>query len=522
MQITFRRAIGYALLAGGVAVLGLPSGPTPVALMLGLLFLILLLRPFSPRQGAWLGFFFGLSHFSLGFSWLLTSLHQYGGIPWLGSVLILVGFAALMALYPALFGALLNPLSPRPWLLPLAAPALWVVTEWLRAHLFSGFAWNLVGYGWERWSTFVQIADVGGVFLLSWLMVLPAAVGAACWLERATGRSVWLRSAAGLILLLGALHGYGEWRLTTLQNKPQAEQPPSIRVAIVQGNIPQQLKWATDQQKNTVERYLQLSRTLALPVDLVVWPETAMAFFFRSNPDYLDQISQLSRELAAPILTGTPTIDRDSEEEPWRYYNSMVLLDESGSLDQRYDKHHLVPFGEFIPLRAWLPAHISKFTAGTEDFSSGPGPVPLPWHKGEIGPLICYEAIFPDEVRQLANTGVRWLINITNDGWFGDSAKPQHLAMVRLRAVENRLPMIRSANTGISAVFDASGQELGRIPPDQAGTVTVTVPPGSGESLYRQWGDLWIGGWLSLLLLSGWLGRRIPATGGRPTAAPHP
>ena len=125
-------------------------------------------------------------------------------------------------------------------------------------------------------------------------------------------------------------------------------------------------------------------------------------------------------------------------------------------------------------------------------------------------------------LRTLAATGVHWLVNITNDAWFGDSAKPQHLAMVRLRAVENRLPMIRSANTGISAVFDASGQELGRIPPDQAGTVTVTVPPGSGESLYRQWGDLWIGGWLSLLLLSGWLGRRIPAAGGRPTAAPHP
>ncbi|MEO5339382.1 MAG: apolipoprotein N-acyltransferase [Magnetococcus sp. MYC-9] len=504
--MTFHKAAGYALLAGGIAVLGLPSGPSPIALMVGLMLLITLLPRFSARQGAWLGFFFGLSHFSLGFSWLLTSLHTHGGIPWLGSLLMLLGLAACMALYPALFGALLARLAPRPWLLPLAAPALWVITEWLRAHLLGGFAWNLVGYGWDRWAPFLQIADLGGIFLLSWLMVLPASVGAALWLRRPP-TAPFFAACSGVALVLGLVFWYGEERLATLQRSQQQDNRPPIRVAVVQGNIPQQLKWATAQQKETLERYLQLSRALPKPLDLVVWPETAMSFFFRSNPDFLAQISQLSRELAAPVLTGTPSIDRESEEDGWRYYNSMVMLDESGSLDQRYDKHHLVPFGEFIPLRGLVPAKFSKFTDGTEDFSGGPGPVPLTWNKGDIGPLICYEAIFPDEVRQLAATGVQWLINITNDAWFGDTAKPQHLAMVRLRAVENRLPMIRSANTGISAVFDDTGRELDRLPPDQAGGLVVTLPHGSGQSFYRDHGDLWLGIWLALALASAWLGR---------------
>ncbi|MBF0400357.1 MAG: apolipoprotein N-acyltransferase [Magnetococcales bacterium] len=507
--MNFRNAIGYALLAGGVAVLGLPSGPTPVALMAGLLVLIRLICQFPPRQGAWLGFYFGLSYFSLGFSWLLTSLHQFGDIPFVGSLLMLLLFSAAMALYPALFGALLARLAPRPMLLPLVAPALWVLTEWLRSRLFGGFAWNLVGYGWDRWIEFLQIADLGGVFLLSWLMVLPAAVGAALWLRPSTKREVGIACGA-IALLMTLVLAYGDWRITTLADRQEREKPPTIRVAIVQGNIPQQLKWATNQQKSTLDRYLELSRSLSLPVDLVVWPETAMPFFFRSHPDYLAQISQLSREIAAPILTGAPMVDREEENEPWRYYNSMLMLDETGSLEQRYDKYHLVPFGEYIPLRAFVPATFSKFTAGTEDFSSGPGPLPLSWNKGDIGPLICYEAIFPDEVRALADTGVRWLINITNDAWFGDSAKPQHLAMVRLRGIENRLPMVRSANTGISAVFDEIGQELARIAPDQAGAVVVALHQGSGQSFYRSYGDLWLGIWFGLLGIAGILEKKLP------------
>ncbi|MBF0183986.1 MAG: apolipoprotein N-acyltransferase [Magnetococcales bacterium] len=495
-----------ALLAGGVSALAFPSDLSPLLITTAFCLLFILLANQSARQGAWLAFLFAIGHFSIGFSWLLTSLHQFGGIAYPLAVVMLILLAAVMALYPALFAALLPTLAARPALLPLAAPALWVVCEWLRGHLFTGFAWNLLGYGWNGWESVLQVADLGGIYLLSWLMLLPAALLASLWLRRPTVARC-AAELATLALLFLLLSGYGHWRLAGSASTDQAL-TSTIRVAIVQGNIPQQLKWAANQQQETLEHYLKLSLAIPRPIDLVVWPETAMPFFFRAKPDHLQRISQTSREIKAPILTGAPSVDRAGEDEPWRYYNSMLLLDEHGSLDQRYDKHHLVPFGEFIPFRQLVPGTFRKFTEGTEDFSSGPGPVPLPWYKGDLGPLICYEAIFTDEVRTLAATGVQWLVNITNDGWFGDSAKPQHLAMVRLRAIENRLPMIRAANTGISAVFDAWGRELGRIAAEQTDTLVVTLPAGHGNSFYTRYGGLWLAVWMVLLLIAYGLSRQ--------------
>ena len=503
-------AAWYALFAGGLAVLGLPSGPTPLALIAGLMIFIRLLPSLSSRRGAWLGFLFGLSYFSFGFSWLLTSLHVYGGISLPLALAMLLGLSAIMALYPALFGALLPrliPDDPDPirqkrhyWLLPLAAPALWTLTEWLRSHVLGGFAWNLVGYGWERWLPMIQVADFGGVFFLSWLLVFSASILAVLWLRGACWReSMIVCTMLGTVLALVYL--YGLWRVQDLTSHPETDIAP-IQVAVVQGNIPQQLKWSMDHRDKTVAHYIALSQNIPKHLDLVVWPETAMAFFLQASPEHLRQISTLSETIDAPILTGVPRIDR-AEDGHYLYFNSVVLLDKTGSFAHRYDKHHLVPFGEFIPFRAFVPSSFKKFTEGTEDFSTGPGPIALPWSKGAIGPLICYEAIFPDEVRMLVSTGARWLVNVTNDGWFGESAKPQHLAMVRLRSIENRLPLIRAANTGISAVFDQVGQMLGHIAADQEGTLVVTLPAGRGHSFYQRYGDVWIGVWVGLSLLSG-------------------
>ena len=520
----------YALGAGGMAVLGLPSGPTPLAMIFGLMIFLILLPGLTVRRGAWLGFLFGLSYFSFGFSWLLTSLHDYGGISLWLAVVMLLGLSAFMALYPAMFAAILplllaekitirssaqsaeNSLTTRDqaahdqqlWLMPLAAPALWALTEWLRASLFGGFAWNLLGYGWDRWLPMIQIADLGGVFLLSWFMMFVASMLVVLWLHR----SVWRKSIKVFIVLAGTLvclFLYGEWRLDTLKVIQQEDHPDAIRVAIVHGNIEQQLKWDPAHQDETVSDYLALTRSLPRGLDLVVWPETAMAFYLQAYPNRVRQINRVIDEIQAPIITGVPMTERDKDGQ-WRYYNSMVMLDGGDFFSHRYDKYHLVPFGEFIPLRRFAPSTFKKFTEGTEDFSSGSGPVPMLWDKGAIGPLICYEAIFPDEVRTLAETGVKWLVNITNDAWFGQMAKPQHLAMVRLRAVENRLPMIRAANAGISAVFDHLGRELGRIEADRAGTVVVTLPPGAEESFYRRSGPLWLWIWVGLVVIAGLLG----------------
>ncbi|MEO5376880.1 MAG: apolipoprotein N-acyltransferase, partial [Magnetococcus sp. DMHC-6] len=451
-------------------------------------------------QGAGWGFLFGIGHFYLGFIWLLTSLHDYGGLSRPLSYLVLFVLSAAMSVYLALFGAMLPYLARRSWwLMALAAPSLWVVLEWLRGTLFSGFPWNLIGYAWDPWFTILQIADLGGVYLLSWLTLFLAALLAGMRHAHTSGRSRTVSLAVGLCVL-GMAHGYGLWRihhLTAIQEKNLWVVP--ARIGLVQGNIAQNLKWDPAFQDKTVEIYQKLTRTLPGGLDLVIWPETAIPFLIQSSPEHLEQIDTLVMGQGASLLTGAPSAQR-YENTSWHFFNSMFLLEGDGVLNRRYDKHHLVPFGEYIPFRDFIPATFTKFTEGTEDFYAGVGPALLPWTGGALGPLICYEAIFPEEVRQLARAGAKWLINITNDGWFGEEAKPQHMAMTRMRAVENRLPLIRVANTGISVVFDYLGQELARIPANVRQAIAVDVPRTSSDSLYRRTGLLWVWGCILLTI----------------------
>ncbi|MBF0195397.1 MAG: apolipoprotein N-acyltransferase [Magnetococcales bacterium] len=487
-----------AVIAGMVAVRGLPPIHEEITMMVAFCILFLLLAQTSFRRGAWLGFLFGCGHFTLSFSWLITSIHTYGGFPLPVAILALLLFSMAMAIYPAIFGALLPRLAPRPEMVPIAAPALWVVTEWLRVHIFTGFAWNLTGYGWNTREAILQIADLGGIYILSWLMLFPAAVLSLLWVRRKKTKKVFI--GLGMIaMVLGLSHLYGTIRIGNgnqeTNNSTRWSAP--LRVALVQGNVAQDQKWDPDFRGEGFFRYLDLSHSIAEPVDLVIWPETAVAFFLQASPRAMEQISKLSQHLGAPILTGAPMADKN-EFGKWVFSNSAVILDEGKNFKRRYDKHHLVPFGEFIPFRDYIPENVSKLTAGTSDFTPGPSATPLPWNQGNIGLLICYEVIFPEEVRKLAKSGVRWLINITNDAWFGEAAKPQHLAMARVRAIENHLPMVRVANTGISAAFDQFGHELGRIPPNEMGVITVELPRAHSKSLFSKAGDVWIWFWLYL------------------------
>ncbi|MEO5331472.1 MAG: apolipoprotein N-acyltransferase [Magnetococcus sp. YQC-5] len=498
------------VLAGMVSALGFPPNPNPLPMILGLAVFLRMVETTRPRRGAWLGFCFGVAHFGFGITWLWTSLYTYGKLPGVVAFLLMVGLASILAGYPALFGALMPRLASRPWLMPLAAPALWVVTEWLRAHLFSGFPWNLLGYVWDASDTIMQAADLGGVYLLSWLTVFLASVLAVLARREALRREVMLVGIGLSVGILGLAFGYGHFRLQGLEEALARDiQTPPMRMALIQGNIAQDVKWDPARQEEWLKRYLDLSSELTQPADLVIWPETAAAFFLQFAPKELARLIDLSRGLETPILTGTPMADRDANKE-LQYFNSMVMIhpNENGKLTHRYDKHHLVPYGEYIPLRSLAPSTLHKLTHGSKDFTSGVGSIPMPWESGAIGGLICYEVIFPDEVRMLAVRGARWLINLTNDGWFGESAKPQHLAMARMRAVENRLPMIRVANSGISAVFNHLGTELGRIPSNQHGALVVSVSQGVGDSVWVRTGQLWIWLWLSVCMIS-WLLTRI-------------
>ncbi|MBF0612597.1 MAG: apolipoprotein N-acyltransferase [Magnetococcales bacterium] len=485
-----------AFVAGAVGVLGFPPYSLVGVLMVTFAILLSLSwsRPWKRRFAH--GFYFGLGHFIFGFHWLLTSLNEFGHIPLPVSILMLFLLSALMAVYPALFAVAVPPLTPHLWWLPITAPLLWSGSEWLRSHVFTGFAWNLAGYSWNTWPSILQVADIGGVYLLSWLTMAVASLLVLA-MRREGRREEMHRALILAILLIALAHGYGHWRLTSPPPvvdqailSPLEIQPPLLKVALVQGNIPQNMKWQPEFQAATMQTYTDLSRTVARKVDVVIWPETAIPLFLQASPHYIRHMGKLTEEINAPILAGAPTASK--QDDHWAYHNSLLMLDSDQSLHRRYDKHHLVPFGEYIPLRRYLPGNLQKLTVGADDFQPGPGPIPMPWSKGAIGALICYEADVPAEVRQLALAGAKWLVNPTNDGWFGEDAKPQHLAMAKYRAVENRLPMIRVANTGISAAFDAYGRELGRLESNRQGVLELTIPKGWGDAPYHRIGDWWM------------------------------
>lgn len=285
------------------------------------------------------------------------------------------------------------------------------------------------------------------------------------------------------------------WAVGTLRLQSDAQQPPGVDLRIVQGNIPQEEKWAPENREATFARYLELS-TRPGDFDVLLWPETAF-------PGFLDEDTEARARIAAALpdgsvlLTGVP--DRVPSDDGMRYFNTVQAFGETGEILTGYAKHHLVPFGEYVPFRGWLP--IERLTAGLGDFTPGPGPrtlalpgVPL------VAVAICYEIIFPGHVvDDLFRPD--WIFNATNDAWFGTSIGPeQHLASARMRAVEEGLPVIRAANTGISAVIDASGEIVARLDTGETGIIDASLPSARPPTLYASFGD-----WMLLaLILASW------------------
>ena len=465
--------------AGLISALGFEPVALVPAFVGGTAVFLAMLRGVSWRHGAVLGLAYGIGQNLVSFAWLIDCIHDFGGFSWTATGIVYGFIAFEVALYLALFGALIAVLAKGPGAFLAVAPFLWCAAEWLRTGMFS-WGWNLSGYVFADWPVALQLADLGGVYMLSWLVVLLSA-GLAVSLEMP------FRALAALGVVVVGVTGYGHYRLSQSEASPE----PSLAIGMVQGNIAQARKWDPAYRDDILRTFFELTAELSGDVDLVVWPEAAIPLFLQKSPETRAAMAALSRRVGAPVLTGADTV-RPGDDGGWRYFNSMLLLDGADALDRRYDKHHLIAFGEYLPLRAWLPDGVGKLTVGHEDVTPGPGPATLDWGKAVLGPLICFEVIFPGEVRALAAAGARVLVNATNDAWFGESIKPQHLAMSRVRAVENRLPLIRVANTGISAAYDAWGREVVRIAPNHRGTARAMVAPGPGGSPFAWFGPLWV------------------------------
>lgn len=482
------------LAAGAGTVLGFaPFSLFPFAVV-ALAVLIETLRQGSPRTGFWRGYAFGLGLLGFGVFWIRISLNEFGNMDaWLANSLMAL-FVAAMALYYGLVGWLARRLAPEdPWAVPLLLiPGVYVLAEWLRGWLFTGFPWLNLGYT-QIEGPLAGFAPLIGVYGLSLLTAVSA--GLLWGLVRFHGRG---RAWAGSALVALWLGGAGLQRLEWTE---PAGDP--FTATVVQANIPQSIKWDPQARLDIMEAYVDL--TLAhLDSDLILWPETAIPEFLHEvRGPLIEPLAERARQEGAEIVLGIPVLN----QETGSYYNGLISV---GSVEDLYAKRHLVPFGEFMPFRSWLGPLARAFDVPMSDFSRGEGARPL-LRVGErvAGASICYEDAFPAEVVQ-ALPEAEFLINVSNDAWFGDSLAPhQHLEIARMRALETSRYLLRATNTGISAIIDHRGRTLVEVPSFVRGAVSAEVSPRSGATPYarvRNWPAIGLA--LGLVLVAVAIGRR--------------
>lgn len=461
------------------------------------------------RGAAFAGWWFGLGFHVTGLYWLREAFLVTGGLVGMLWPLGVIGLPGYLALFHGLAAAL-TVAVPGPALRRVVALALALsATEWLRGHVFTGFPWNVLGLALTSPLTLMQSASVLGIYGLTLVTVVvcagPAAILAA---SAATGHVRFKPRLAAALLALGpllAMTAFGSMRLSA----PTLPAVEGVRIRMVQPSIPQREKWQADKQIEFLNRHLDLSRRDAngrqddmAGITHVIWPEAAMPFLPLQRPNIMAAIGE-----AIPpgvyLLAGVLRMERAAGEE-MRVFNSLAAIDDEGRPVAIYDKTHLVPFGEYLPF-PWILESIglTAFTRQRGGFEIGITPRPLL----KIGtlppaaPLICYEAVFPaSAVQSLERPGL--LLNVTNDGWFGNSTGPrQHLHQARLRTVEEGLPLLRVANNGITAVFDPFGRELARIGLDVAGVIDTHLPAAVAAPIYARFGDLtFLAVWLILAI----------------------
>lgn len=443
------------------------------------LLLVMARRPFAS------GFIAGCAFFAPLLYWLNIVMTTYGQLhPFFSLVAHL-----LLVVYLALFFGATTWLSCRfetvlrlPIIIVL--PLVWIALEYLRGLLFSGFPWGLLGYSQHGLPWMIQSADLSGVYGVSMLLLLLNCAAAGLIM---TPRRWFSRFAAVCVLILLTGHlGYGYWRLSTDPDRRDEQ----LKVALVQGNVDQSLKWNPDQRQKTIEKYLELSAQAASEkIDLIIWPEAATPFYLQDSSPLSLLVQSLPRELGSYLLVGSPAYERNGQAEEYRYYNSAYLFSPEGQSLGRSDKIHLVPFGEYVPLGQLL-SFINKLVVGVGDFSAGQVQ-PLSLNGHSLGVLICYEAVFPELARDYVRHGSDLLVNITNDAWFGKSpASRQLLAMTRFRAIENRVWIARAANTGISALVSPSGKVTVATPMFETLQARGQVGLGAEPTIYNRFGDL--------------------------------
>jgi apolipoprotein N-acyltransferase len=501
------RQIMFACASGLLLPLCFPKFDWGLLAWVVLIPLHLALDQCTRQRAFWIGWLSGVIGFTGIMAWVVTAMTTYGKVPEPISYAILLLLTSYLGLYVALYSLAfvwLRELIPRYGI--FFAPCFWVALEFFRTYLLSGLPWCLLGYSQYRELDLIQVADHTGVYGVSFLIVLVnvALAELILWVMPFfrgfhPAKLPWelLTTAAACMVL--------SWFYSSavLSDRAVKETQPSVTVGVVQPNIDQAVKWDASFRDETMRRLDRLTAQLGTDTDLIVWPEAATPFILEREKEYQLELIAWAERAQAPLLLGSPALRFYPDRRPY-LLNSAYLLGIDGTILGRYDKHHLVPFGEYIPLKSSLLFFLDKLVEGIGDFEPGPGSKilsfhPKSWERGKsttpravrFGVAICYEVIFPDLVRQFAANGAEFLVTITNDGWFGPSSAPaQHFAMVVFRSVENHLAFARAANTGISGFVDPYGEITQATPLFTELALQATIPIKHSRTFYSYYGDV--------------------------------
>lgn len=458
----------------------------------------------TPKAGFfhWLSFGFGC--FAVGISWVHVSMDTFGGLPLAASVGLMALLALYLALYPALTGLCLAWLTrtntPSLWRNLLLFPALWVLTEWARGWVMTGFPWIWAGYS-QTQGPLKELASIIGALGLSFLIAMLAGALALCFSKRYKS-----------LLILLPIIAAAAWvapKLTQIQ--PTGE---SVKVALVQGNIPQSMKWEPEALWPTLLKYMDLSRE-HFDADIIVWPEAAIPAPESMVQDFLDNANKVANLNHTSIITGI--ISRQQNE----FYNSLIVLGNHNQKQQdtpdyesdgsnQFKKHHLLPIGEFVPFEALLRPIAPFFNLPMSSFARGDYQQPNLSAVGhKIAPAICYEIAFPEQLRDSVNLGTDLLLTVSNDAWFGTSNGPlQHMEIAQMRAIELGRPLVRATNNGVTAVVDEKGNITSALPQFETGVLSATIPLVTGQTWFAKIGQTPLLLLCGALLLVGFIRRK--------------
>ena len=443
------------------------------------------------------GWLAGLSFFVGSMYWIQIPLHNFTDMNIVLAILLMLLLAAVLATYSAI-ALWTGEFVARRLRIPIVItmPIAWAAVEWVRTYFPIGFPWNLLGYAEYNYLTIIQFAEITGVYGISALIIFFNAVAYIVLFRRGKPR-VQAVCLSALTAVMITVFVFGTIRLQQLKDEPSQG---SFRVAMVQGNIPQSLKWDPNFLPQSFKVYQDESVAAAKHgVDLVVWPEAAAAFMFQPDDNYPAQLANdaeyrnallnLARSIKTPILFGAPALtERDGE---YGFYNRADLVSADGEVMAHYDKINLVPFGEYVPAHKLFGSLVNRVVEGFGDLVPGTKQTLFDEKGAKLGVLICYESVFPNLTRLEVNKGADVLVNITNDAWYGDSSAPyQALAMAAMRSVETKVPMIRTANTGVSAIIKPSGEITDRTPTFKRGTEIEDVSWRPVRTVYTIVGDL--------------------------------